>query len=288
MAMSLLWNNRDHSASALGALSIYLREPCEQVRRVLNRHVRLQQRLDHQRQQLLSKSQLQRLQQSFSFPSQQAYSQLLASDSRSRILAAFHLGDYVFGMNALVASVPHRGVVRVLSQQAATANQWQNVRAAFGARTHGPEAELLTANTAPSQLSTFLRKRGSTLLLFCDLPVGNGELVKVRFLGRDAWFPRGAATLAVANRVPVLPVITFRQGRRNQIAVLPQLESVPKHHAGERSSHRVQQLTQALVNILQQFFLWSPEQWRFLQSLPLYFDPAAAAPAAGMQTGHNT
>lgn len=276
--------HRKHSALAINALSLYLREPCQQVRTLLSRHARLQKQLDYKRHHLLSISQLQRLRKSFGFPGQAAYASLLARDSRARILATFHMGDYVFGMNALIASTPHAGLVRVLSQRAASTQHWQNVRKSFGTLTPGPKVELLTANTSQLQLSAILRERGNTLLLFCDLPAGNGELIKVKFLGRDAWFPRGAATLAVMNRVPLLPVITFRINQRNQIVMLPQLESRPNLARGEQSLQCIQRLTQEITNILEAVFIAFPDQWRFLPCLPLYFSApeTAAAPVSAL------
>ena len=273
------------------ALSLYLREPCAAMRGLLRRHARYQRRLDYNRHHVLSSAQLQRLQQSFEFSQQQAYAQLLHSDPRSRIVAAFHCGDYVFGMNAFVSSVIHDGMVKVLSQRAATAAHWQNIRTAFGAGARGQEAELLRVDTAPTDLSAFLRARNNTLLLFCDLPAGNGERIKVKFLGRDTWFPRGATTLAVANRVPLLPVISLPQGRGNQILLFPQLESASSSgvntdanadtdintntntnsHVDEAIALRVQRLTQSLADILEQVVLLDPVHWRYLPSLPLYF-----------------
>jgi len=277
-AWCVQWQSRQNNQQQLlsqyahcRALSLYLREPCDEVRRVLRRHARYHQRLEYNRHHFLSTSHLQHLQKSFQFSQQQEYAQLLHADPRSRILAAFHCGDYVFGMNAFVCSVAHSGMVRVLSQRAASAAHWQNIRTAFGTGARGPEAEMLRANTTQTDLSAFLRASNNTLMLFCDLPAGNGECIKVKFLGRDAWFPRGAATLAVANRVPLLPLICLPQGRRNQIVLFPQLESSSNNNSHEPIAVRVQRLTQSLANILEQVVLLNPAHWRYLPSLPLFF-----------------
>lgn len=270
------WQARRHHAQQFdarncAALSCYLREPRHTVRRLLASHHRYQRRLDQQRHQCLSLTQLQRLRRSFCFPQQQAYADLLAADPRSRILAAFHFGNYVYGMNALLASVAHPGLVKVLSQRGASAVHWQNIEAAFGGRAPAQEVEWLSNSLEPAALSAFLRVTGNTLILFCDLPPGNGELSEVQFLGRTAWFPKGAATLAVTNRVPLLPVITLQQGRQNHIVLLPQIESTPLSGSGERSAACIERITQSLVNLLAQVLLHSPEQWRYLQGLPMYF-----------------
>ena len=285
--------NTAHSASALNALSLYLREPHRRVESLLAENARLQSRLDCNRSHLLSMPQLQQLTQSFRISEPEIYRRLLADDSRSRILAAFHLGDYVYGLNALVASVPHTGLVRVLSQRAASTEHWRNIERAFNGRVPGQEAEWLIGNRNPAELSALLRRRGNTLVLFCDLPAGSGVVTQVKFLGRDAWFPRGAASLAVMNRVPLLPVFCYTAGQcskglhhkekpfnkqQSEVFVLPQLESAPRIRQGENHTQCIQRLTQTLVQILEEVLIRAPEQWRYLPCLPRYFyDPALEA-----------
>lgn len=304
-------SNTGQSVPVLNALSLYLREPRRRVESLLVKNTRLQSRLDFNRDHRLSIPHLQQLAQSFRISEPEAYCRLLADDSRSRIIAAFHLGDYVYGMNALLASVPHTGLVRVLSQRAACAEHWRNIERAFNGRVPGQEAELLVGDTTPAQLSALLRGRSNTLLLFCDLPVGNGVVTRVKFLGRDAWFPRGAATLAVMNRVPLLPVFCYTGGlyrneqhlneqhfnkqhfnerhfneqrcnkphfnrHQSEVFVLPQLECAPRVRQGESYTQCIQRITQALVMILEEVLICAPEQWRYLAYLPRYFsDPGA-------------
>lgn len=264
-------------------LSVFLREPCRRIKPIQARHERLQRHLECRRNQSQTPSQLQRYLRRFRFPQQQSYQELLASDPRSRILVSFHFCDYIYGLHFLVNQVQHPGRVKVLSQRAGSALYWQNMRSAFGSRAVTSSVELLVKSHHVLSLSEFLRSSHNTLIMFCDLPAGCGEQTRVRFLQRDAWFPKGPATLAVLNRVPLLPVINVMRGREQHIVLYPQMEAAPMHE--ENYPDCISRLTQNLVTILEQHLLSSPESWRYLQRLPFYFAEAKSAQMSlGMET----
>lgn len=159
--------NTGDSVPALNALSIYLREPRRRVQALLAKNTHLQSRLDFNRDNLLSTSQLRRLKKSFQISDREAFRRLLTDDSRSRIIAAFHLGDYVYDMNVLMASVQHTGLVRVLSRLAASAEHWLNMQRAFNGRVLGQEAEWLVGNTSPAELPPRSLKQPIASSAFC-------------------------------------------------------------------------------------------------------------------------
>jgi len=265
----------ESSQSINRLLSVFLREPCQHIKHIQVKHERLQRRLECRRNQSQTSSQLRRYLRRFHFPQQQSYQNLLASDPRSRILVSFHFCDYIYGLHFLVNKVQHPGQVKVLSQRAGSALYWQNMRSAFGSRTVTSNVELLVKSHDVLSLSEFLRCAHNTLIMFCDLPAGCGEQTRVQFLQREAWFPKGPATLAVLNRVPLLPVIIAMRGREQHIVLYPQLEVAPIHE--EKYPDCINRLTQNLVAILEQHLLSSPESWRYLQRLPLYFAEAKSA-----------
>jgi len=256
-------------------LSVFLREPCQHIKQIQKRHARLQHRLECRRNQSQTRSQLQRYLSRFHFPQQQSYQSLLARDPRSRILVSFHFSDYIYGMHFLVNRVQHLGPVKVLSQRAGSVVYWQNMRSAFGSLITDSNIELLVKSHDVLWLSALLRNPHSTLIMFCDLPAGCGEQTRVQFLQREAWFPKGPATLAVLNRVPLLPVIIVMRGQEQHVVLYPQLETAPVHE--ETYQDCINRLTQSLVTILEQHLLNSPDSWRYLQRLPLYFSEAKSA-----------
>ncbi|MEQ9022748.1 MAG: hypothetical protein RLN82_08330, partial [Pseudomonadales bacterium] len=80
---------------------------------------------------------------------------------------------------------------------------------------------------------------------------------------------RGPATLALVNRVPILPVIVFKLDGRDRIFVEPQLE--PLLEPGETLAVAVRRVTQSLVELLEKYLILDPTQWRYLKLLPRYF-----------------
>ena len=276
----LPWHSASRAQRKLQAdyarlLSVYLREPSTEIQRLLTLHARFQQQLECRRNQCQSVSSMRQHLRRFHFSQHADYARLLRADLRSRIVVTYHCGDFVYGMHTLVHSAPHPGQVKVLSLASASAACWHNVRAGFGAQAHGPEAELLIAATSAADVSAYLRSGSNTLLVFCDLPAGNGAVASVKFLRRTAWFPKGPATLAVLNRVPLLPVITYTHRGQNEIVLFPQIESA--RETGEPLSACVSRITQQLIDILERFFIQYPAQWRYLQALPRYFEPPDAA-----------
>lgn len=266
-----MWpSDPEQNSTLVQSLSVLLHEPCRVVRRLVQQHQRYHAQLEYRRHHRLAKSVLQDYANTFFCPQQDAYHRLVAEDSRARILAAFHFGDFVYGMNCLVSRISHRGETRVLTLERGTQASWHNIRVAFGEHAPNAGSEMLRHRTSTSNMSGFLRKPGNTLVLFSDLPAGCGAVSKVHFLSRPAWFPRGPATLAVFNRVPLVPVICVKHSTHNVIYVGTQIE--PAGYSGIPKNDHIAHITQLLVNVLERFFIRYPEQWRYLSLLPQYFD----------------
>ncbi|MCH8135968.1 MAG: hypothetical protein IIB77_08335 [Proteobacteria bacterium] len=250
-------------------ISFFLREPLRAVISILRRNVLFLQQVEHRRVHVLDRYRMRQYAASFELRQGNKFSDLTEMDGRSRILATYHFGDFVYGMNYLVCLDPPGRNRLVLSHAMPSPNYAENMHHAFGAKAVGETAQLISADTSTAALSALLRQGDCTLVMFCDLPSGSGELVQIKFLNRTAWFPRGPATLAITNRTPLLPVINYLYEGINKIELAQQIE--PDLLAGESLETGVRRITQLLINFFEQYFLRFPEQWRYLRHLPLYF-----------------
>ena len=187
-----------------------------------------------------------------------AYQNLLREDTRSRILVCYHFGDYVYGMNTFNCLESPGRERYVLSQKPANAVYFENLHNALGALAIDKSAELIRRETNSSDLSSLLRKGNCTLHLFCDVPVGFGERIEVKFLNRTASFSKGPATLAIANRTPLLPVINYSDGDRNRIILGTQIE--PCLNCDESLQEGIRRITQEFIDFFEPFFKRYPEQ----------------------------
>lgn len=275
LQLYLLWSRRHRNTpgddwhAGCRALSVYLHEPCATVVSLLRRHQLFQYRLEFRRNHRLSSSRLRAHRRSFSFPRRAAFQQLVATVPGSRLLVTFHFGDYVYGLNEIASAEPAGRRVYVLSLSRGADSYFHNLHQGFGADAQGLRAELLSSEQTAASLSALLRREPCTLVLFCDLPVAFGVPTQIDFLRRRAWFPRGAATLAGVNRLPLIPVLCYFDGCRHQLVVAPQMEVVPAAH--ETLAQCIKRTTQQLVSFFESYFLLAPEQWRYLPLLPQYF-----------------
>ncbi|MEX2468369.1 MAG: hypothetical protein WD396_01310 [Pseudohongiellaceae bacterium] len=264
-------------------VAMLLREPERRVRRILNKNRRFIAWLEKRRNRPQSAACLARHAAGISIPRAEQFRELGETDVRSRIIVCFHYGDFVYGMNRLMCLEAPQRQRLLLCQRRSSAAYFHNMRRAFGERTAGPEDEILVHETSPTQLAARLRRGGTSLLTFCDLPLGMGARVGVRLLLRRASLSRGAATLAVAASVPLLPVICSRSQGFTRVLIGRQLEPVPR--LGESRSQLIVRLSQSLALILEQRVQEAPEYWRYISLLPHYFASAKAGdvgePAVG-------
>ena len=250
-------------------MSVYLREPLRIVKTILAKNIIFQRQLEYRRSHTLDSFRLDCQRKSIVFEQPREYSEQISDDKRSRIIAAYHFGDFVYGMNYLGCFEDADRARVVLSQIDATPQYFDNMRRAFGEKVAGRDSQLLSSQSNMLVLSALLRCGNCTLVLFCDLPNGFGELVRVNFLKRKAWFPKGTATLSIVNQTPILPVINYFDGKLNKIVIGRQIE--PYLKIDELLEDGVVRITQTLVSFFECFFTRYPEQWRYLQKLPLYF-----------------
>ncbi len=267
--------NTNFAAEQVAAISTFLREPRGRTRRLLATNANWLTALERRRNTRLSEAELRRHAALFDFPQARQLRELLADDGRSRLLASFHFGDYVYGLNLLAASFGGRANVVFLSDAPASAASFANMKLAFDGHAPGPGAQLLARSTPGTEVGALLRRRGVQCITFCDFVQRGCARAQVVFLFRHAVFCRGPATLALTNRVPLLPVINWFDGERHQVLLGEQIE--PCFFDGENLAGAARRITDDLVRFFEPFFRLNPEQWRYLEALPHFFPNAGAA-----------
>lgn len=248
------------------AVASCLRMPVPECRRILRANRRFLSAVEQRRNNPQSAASLQHYLQSFECPQLAAFTQLCETDPRSRLIATFHFGDFVYGMNYLMSQDPTARRTLVLVKEASCRAYFDNMRRAFGARAARPQDQRLVDRVSVATLCTELRKQPVNLITFCDLPEHFGASRCLPFLGRSALFPRGLATLAIRSELPVLPVINYFDGGVNKVYLAPQLE--PRRYRNQGASRAMQCLTRDLIRLLELFVRRRPEQWRYLSILP--------------------
>ena len=89
---------------ALDLLSIYLREPLTTTSEIVVKNVRFLDEIEHRRNTAHTKTELQQWRSSIHIARSQDYREQAAHDEGSRIIASFHFGDFIYGLNALNVS----------------------------------------------------------------------------------------------------------------------------------------------------------------------------------------
>jgi hypothetical protein len=226
-------------------------------------------RFEQRRNKVERASLVQRYCENFQMPQREDYLELINKDGRSRIVTSFHCGDFLYGSASLFSLDSNKRKKYFLSLNRNSNACYSNLTAGFGQKATGPECELLLSETSSSKLSQILRTGNASMLLFCDVPPGLNEAIEVKFLNRHAWFSIGPAILALANRVPLLPLINYSTGNSSYLKLGDQIE--PELLPSETLRAGAKRITQSMVSLFESTFLEYPEQWRFLSLLPHYF-----------------
>ena len=254
----------------LAALSSCLHEPVDKICRLLRANKSFLQRVDHYRNTMQKSAQLHRHLASFRFSQKKEYKKAISQYPGSRMLVSFHFGDFIYSNNLVAGHEEENRSQCFLTQLPPTEAFRSNMVRCFGEHEFANRQQLTTNAETPTRLISRLKKQSTTLLTFVDLPSGFGQRIKVTFLGRDAWFPKGPALLCVAAQVPIIPVLSYQSGEINHITVHPIIEPAPNE--GESRGSACIRITQALVNILEAYLRMYPWQWRYLSALPAFFN----------------
>lgn len=252
--------------------ALLLRQPLADVQALLAENRLHNRRFERRRNVADSRGRIRSYCNSIQLPQQEEYLDLIHRDDRSRVIASFHFGDFLYGSAKLfrLNNSTRRNIVLSLNRSATAC--FANLSAAYGEEQPWRECELLLEQCSSVRLSRLLRAGKTSLLLYCDLPPGLSASTQLGFLGRPAWFSIGPAMLALINRVPLLPLINYFDGQQNRVLLAKQIES--ERAPSESLRQAARRMTQQLVDFFEPVFLQYPEQWRFLSLLPVYFsDP---------------
>lgn len=250
-------------------LSTILHEPDKQINNWLKQNRRYLAGIENLRNFRQPNSKLVSHLNSFSCPQKGNFIDLCNRDSRSRLLVSYHFGDFIYGNNILAGFEPNTRQQSFLTQLHSSSNFLHNMHTCFGVNEFSKRKQLTLDTASSADLLALLRNSNQTVLSFVDLPFGFGERVAVSFFGRQAWFPKGPATLSLVSRSPIVPVINVWDGVRNNIQLRPQIE--PRLNPQESFHDGVVRITQSLVSVLEDLVARYPWQWRFLSALPSYY-----------------
>lgn len=262
-------SQRSQYAQHTDILSVCLREPRHHVRRLCRDNWRFLTRTERRRHLLQSPHVVRKIGNSIACETKTAFDSLLKADSRSRIIATFHFGEFTYGISYLMSGLAAKYPRYFLSLAPCRPATYTNMQRAIGPSVADRRSEIVLAETSMRDLSALLRQPKTNLVMFCDLPHEFGERIDVSFLQRQAAFPKGPATLALLNRVPIVPAICVQEAGGLTVHCGQQIEP-PSAIGGDRTE-AIRQLTQQLVDYFAFYFLKFPAQWRYLQRLPDYF-----------------
>lgn len=264
-------SQRQSANELTAAISRYLHLPQSEIQNLLNQnasYLKLVERFRNQRQSQIA---LNRHLESFEIIDEKEFLDFQSTILGSKLLVSFHFGDFVYGNNLIAAKECSSRNQYFFTQLKSSDAFLSNMRLAFGQSFKERPQQLTIESTGAVGLVKRLKQSNTSLLTFIDLPKGFGERVKVQFLGRDAWFPRGPATLALLAKVPILPILNFTDGNKNYINVFPQL--YPAAYSKSSRHGSAQEITQQLVSYLERAITLYPWQWRFFSALPSFFTP---------------
>lgn len=258
-----------HRNLKLLEISAYLREPILNTSRALTKNANFLQQVERFRNHKQSEAAITRHVDSFQLPQKNQFQVLQKEDPRSRIIASFHFGDFVYGVHKLMCLQEVTGNTQVLSEKQSTSAYLANMALGFGDKAATQGNQLLRNEISIREIASFLRLPKSTLVMFADLPGNYGSTVEIDFLSRKAHFPKSIGLLALACRVPVLPVICLKTEQGHQIELGRQIE--PTVFNNENREQAIVRITQQQIHFFEYFFKQHYEQWRYLQHLPDYF-----------------
>ncbi|MFM1897592.1 MAG: hypothetical protein RLZZ385_2666 [Pseudomonadota bacterium] len=255
----------------LGRLSLYLHEPAPVCRRLLRRHVLESRIIQRRRIRWRSLRELVCYREALEWPDAVLLKTWEQAGGNSLLIAAFHFGDYV-SLPALVSAAggEQRQRLLLLYEEPAIATRCNRLLE-IQALGLAPSRVYLNHDCSPLELVSELRAGNRSLLLYCDVPRRHGRTIAVEFLGRFAHFSCAAAELALLARVPILALITYHDGRCNQVRIPLRLSAVRR--TGESLEDAAGRLTGELAAVLETHLRRYPSQWHYLPALPGYFLP---------------
>ena len=124
--------------------------------------------------------------------------------------------------------------------------------------------------TSIAGLAPLLRREGIQIITFCVISANSSAAApKSTSFTAKPGFPAAPRCWALTNRIPLLPVIVWFDGQREQVVLGAQIE--PERFDGETLAQAAGRITAELVRFFEPFFRLNPEQWRLSQPLASLF-----------------
>lgn len=213
---------------------------------------------------LANGKQSERLVREFVWSDEADYRAVIAGDSSSRILLTIHMGDFTGAFKRISSHATADRTATTLKRED-TDGGWSQLFANGGTR----HSLVRHGSGEPLQIVSRLRRGGHTVAILADLKEDFGQTTEVQFLGRRARFVKGPAQLAVSGRACIYPFVTYQSGSQQHIEFAERI--TPELLPGENLPEAVNRITQQLVRLAEQWIMRSPDQWKFLSTLPGYF-----------------
>lgn len=205
-----------------------------------------------------------RLVRDFVWVGESDYRELVKDDKTSRILLTIHMGDFT-GAFKRISSHANADRTATTLKREDTDQGWINLFDDGGMRhsliRHG-DSQLM-------KLVGQLRQGGHTLTILADLKEDFGQTTEVTFFGHTATLVKGPAQLALAGRARIFPFVTYQSGQKQHIEFADPVS--PELLKGEAMPDAVNRITQRLALLAEKWIRRSPEQWKFVSTLPGYF-----------------
>ncbi len=204
----------------------------------------------------------------FHWPMQHAYKEYIDADNNSRVLVTIHMGDFA-GAFSVISSLANdnRGAIslrRELEEEDGATFRFPD-RISHRVLRHGQNNSVEIVNA--------LRRGNHTLAVLFDLKDDFGETVEVEFFGQRANFVKGPAELAIVGKADLYPFVTYEENGINCIDMEAVISTKPL--SNESLPQAVKRITQQLVKLSEKWIRRNPEQWKYLSSMPAFFNNAA-------------
>ncbi len=201
----------------------------------------------------------------FVWPEKNDYRRLTHNSDASRVVVSIHMGDFFGAFRALSGLSDFGRQVISLRRDTIADHGMQH----FSADRMNHRV-VFHHQLQPSAIVSALRRGGCTLATLFDLREDFGRTVAVDFFGHRARFVKGPAQLAIMGRSPIFAFVCYERQGRNCIEMAPAIDT--RLNPGESLQQATVRVTQALVKLAECWIRRWPAQWKYLTTLPAYFE----------------
>lgn len=210
-----------------------------------------------------------------------AYWQEFEQDPQPKIYCTFHLGSYRAIIGHLARFGKHFTLAvdeNVFNEQAEEIKATvKRINQFFGTQSH---FEIMHVEKFDAALQIYQQlRKGQSLVLFMDGNTGSGGVFRqddkmqlIDFFGKKIFARRGIAGISLLSKVPIVPVISFRETQTD--VVLHFFDPILPPNVVNESEKFISNTTQYLFDLLEEKIKMYPLQWEGWLYVHKYLDPA--------------